>query len=99
MARSGLRSECVKILRGGGHFQDVVGELVFTAQHKKNQNRCHQTRFLGSQCTLIAFAAGAPPEPAGLPGRAHVPPTKLFRSPDHQLDLGAVSRQGKERKE
>jgi len=45
-----------------GHFQDIGGGnfcLLFSI--KKNPNRCHQTRFMGSKCTQNAFAAEALP--------------------------------------
>jgi len=39
-----------------------------------NQNRCHQTRFMGLKCTQNAFAAGAPPRtPLGRHGPQFLP--------------------------
>jgi len=48
VTHSGLRSERIRIPRGD-MFRTSGGEFVLIAEHKKNQNRCHQTRFLGSK--------------------------------------------------
>ena len=57
VAYSGLRTlRAYKNSRGGGHFQNVGGigiYCIYCSAQKKNQNRCHQTRFLGSKCFCI----------------------------------------------
>jgi len=96
--RSGLRSGRIRI-PSGGHFQDVGGEFVFNAQHKKNQNRCHQTRFLGSKCTQNVFAAGALPEPRwGISQRSLIPPNWISE-PLRDREGSRTGRQRRKRKE
>jgi len=41
-------------------------QLQDFGSHKKNQNRCHETRFTGSEYTEIAIVAGALPQNSSL---------------------------------
>ena len=41
-------------------------QLQDFGSHKKNQNRCHETRFTGSKYTEIAIVAGALPQNSSL---------------------------------
>jgi len=61
MAHIGPRSACIKISRAGtplGRRGIFLPPICWSAQ--KKQNRCHQTRFWGSECTTNACLALIP---------------------------------------
>ena len=62
VAHSGLRSQFERIrIPRGVHFQEVGGEFVLIAQHKKEPKYLRSDTIFGSKCIQNAFAAGAPP--------------------------------------
>jgi len=55
-------------------FYQLFASMDILLSIKKNQNHCHQTRFLGSKCIQNAFAAGAPLRPEPHWGAQSAPP-------------------------